>query len=273
MTYNEIGRRLYLPEEILTLPHDMILIFHKNLPVIPARMVKYFAAPEFRNGGTGKRRRLGFAAALLAALTLCLGMLLAGAGVMAAAMPRIGGMPRGGASQSDGPVSWPPAGRNRADRCVTCRPPGSNRGRACGAAGPARAASSSKSSKKPGRSGPAEVGGVCTKGPSPWQPKLKSRTTSRRPGPPPSPPTRRSRDGTIDAFLRQGANELGAALKAFPDSLQVDEPGAVFNPLYSDIAADRREASLPTPADLVESPAAAAQQQDQQQTQGRGISM
>jgi hypothetical protein len=48
------------------------------------------------------------------------------------------------------------------------------------------------------------------------------------------------RDGTVDAFLRQGANEIGAALKAFPDAVQVDEPGAVFNPLYSDIAADKR---------------------------------
>jgi hypothetical protein len=48
------------------------------------------------------------------------------------------------------------------------------------------------------------------------------------------------RDGAIDAFLRQGANEIGAALKAFPDAIQVDEPGAVFNPLYSDIAADKR---------------------------------
>ena len=46
--------------------------------------------------------------------------------------------------------------------------------------------------------------------------------------------------GELQAFFRQGANELGAALKAFPDSIQVDEPGQVFNPLYSDIAADKR---------------------------------
>jgi len=46
--------------------------------------------------------------------------------------------------------------------------------------------------------------------------------------------------GELQAFFRQGANEIGAALKAFPDSLQVDEPGQVFNPLYSDIAADKR---------------------------------
>ena len=83
-----------------------------------------------------------------------------------------------------------------------------------------------------------------------------------------------TRDGTIDAFLRQGVGELGNALVAFPNgSIQHDEPGAVFNPLYSDIAADKREANLPTPADLTESPAAAAEQQGQQPTQGHGISM
>ena len=66
--------------------------------------------------------------------------------------------------------------------------------------------------------------------------------------------------GEIQAFVRQGFNELGAATKAFPDSLQIDEPGAVFNPLYSDIAADKRSgihgpdeavtASLATPSQI-----------------------
>lgn len=67
------------------------------------------------------------------------------------------------------------------------------------------------------------------------------------------------RGGELQAAFRQGANELGAALKAFPDSLQIDEPGAVFNPLYSDIAADKRShmdgpdavaPSLPSPAEI-----------------------
>jgi hypothetical protein len=77
------------------------------------------------------------------------------------------------------------------------------------------------------------------------------------------------RDGAIDAFLRQGANEIGAALKAFPDAIQVDEPGAVFNPLYSDIAADKRAGlygsghtpsagtDLPSPSAIAEGNAAA----------------
>jgi hypothetical protein len=50
------------------------------------------------------------------------------------------------------------------------------------------------------------------------------------------------RDGTVDAFLRQGTKELAEAFgQMTPDSISVNEPGAVFNPLYSDIAADKRE--------------------------------
>jgi hypothetical protein len=66
--------------------------------------------------------------------------------------------------------------------------------------------------------------------------------------------------GELQAAFRQGFNEIGAALKPFPDSLQVDDPGQVFNPLYSDIAADKRAhgegpepmatAKLPTPGEL-----------------------
>jgi hypothetical protein len=40
--------------------------------------------------------------------------------------------------------------------------------------------------------------------------------------------------GELQAAFTQGANELGAALKAFPDSIQIDEPGTAFNPLYRD---------------------------------------
>jgi hypothetical protein len=58
-----------------------------------------------------------------------------------------------------------------------------------------------------------------------------------------------TRDGTIDAFLRQGARELGSALKAFPDTMQIDEAGAVFNPIYADRASQNR-ADHPSPGDL-----------------------
>jgi hypothetical protein len=65
--------------------------------------------------------------------------------------------------------------------------------------------------------------------------------------------------GELQAAFRQGFNEIGEALKAFPDALHVDEPGQVFNPLYSDIAADKRARAqepeptasrLPTPGEL-----------------------
>jgi hypothetical protein len=54
--------------------------------------------------------------------------------------------------------------------------------------------------------------------------------------------------GEIQAAFRQGADEIGVALKAFPDSIQVSEPGAVLSPLYSDIAADKRAALYGTDA-------------------------
>src|SRR5262245_46092767 len=46
-------------------------------------------------------------------------------------------------------------------------------------------------------------------------------------------------DGYIAAAVRQGFGELGEALKAFPDSIQVQEPGTIFNPTQGEIAADR----------------------------------
>jgi hypothetical protein len=48
-------------------------------------------------------------------------------------------------------------------------------------------------------------------------------------------------DGLLAAAARQGADELGAALKAFPDSIQVQEHGALWNPLQSEVAADRQQ--------------------------------
>jgi type IV secretion system protein VirD4 len=42
-----LGRRLLKPEEIIALPEDMALILHRNLPVIPATLPKYYNAPEF----------------------------------------------------------------------------------------------------------------------------------------------------------------------------------------------------------------------------------
>lgn len=46
-------------------------------------------------------------------------------------------------------------------------------------------------------------------------------------------------DGYLPAAVRQGADELGAALKAFPDSVQTQEHGTIFNPTQGEIARDR----------------------------------
>jgi type IV secretion system protein VirD4 len=67
---SEIARRLLKPEEVLRLPPDVCLIFHKHLPVCVGRLVKYFNAPEFARGGTAATRRMGIAAAGTAMFTL-----------------------------------------------------------------------------------------------------------------------------------------------------------------------------------------------------------
>ena len=72
-TTSDIARRLLKPEEILTLPKDVALIFHQNLPVVPARLIRYYNAPEFRRGRSGRQRGLGLAAGLMACLTFSAG--------------------------------------------------------------------------------------------------------------------------------------------------------------------------------------------------------
>jgi hypothetical protein len=50
--------------------------------------------------------------------------------------------------------------------------------------------------------------------------------------------------GTLMAAGRQGADEIGQALKAFPDSIQVQEPGTILNPTQGEIADSNRGGSL-----------------------------
>jgi hypothetical protein len=52
------------------------------------------------------------------------------------------------------------------------------------------------------------------------------------------------RDGTLEAAGRQGLDELGAALKAFPDSIQVQEAGTVFNPTPGEVQKSRDPETL-----------------------------
>jgi hypothetical protein len=61
-------------------------------------------------------------------------------------------------------------------------------------------------------------------------------------------------DGHLSAFGRQGADEIGQALKAFPESIQVQEVGAIFEPTQGEVAADRKESvfgnSLRSPSQI-----------------------
>lgn len=80
--------------------------------------------------------------------------------------------------------------------------------------------------------------------------------------------------GELQAAFYQGFDELGAALKAFPDSIQREEPGTAFNPLYRDRSGnDRRnvhggpaptkgeatvmnDQPMPTPSQIIDNPGA-----------------
>lgn len=49
-------------------------------------------------------------------------------------------------------------------------------------------------------------------------------------------------DGHLAAAGRQGIDELGAGLKALPDSIQAHETGTIWNPTQGEVAADRKAA-------------------------------
>jgi hypothetical protein len=62
-------------------------------------------------------------------------------------------------------------------------------------------------------------------------------------------------DGYLAAAGRQGAMELGVALKAFPDSISADEPGTLWNPTQGEIAADRKNSDMersPWPSEIAQ---------------------
>lgn len=68
-----------------------------------------------------------------------------------------------------------------------------------------------------------------------------------------------TKDGTLAAAGRQGVDELGMALKAFPDSIQSTVPGTIWNPTQGEIAANRSNqpagsnvhaSPLPSPSEI-----------------------
>jgi hypothetical protein len=80
-----------------------------------------------------------------------------------------------------------------------------------------------------------------------------------------------TRDGTIAAFLRQGADEMAVGLKAFPESISVEEPGSLLNPTQGEIAADRKPKPL-SPSEIARSkhPYTPEHTQDDDHKRGRG---
>ena len=65
-----------------------------------------------------------------------------------------------------------------------------------------------------------------------------------------------TKDGYLAAAGRQGASELGQAMKGFPDSIHAEEPGTIWNPTQGEIRAardigpTRKNPKLPSPSEV-----------------------
>ena len=57
------------------------------------------------------------------------------------------------------------------------------------------------------------------------------------------------KDGTIAAFARQGVDEIGMGLKAFPDSIQTYEMGTIWSPTPYEISKSRSHDEV-TPSEI-----------------------
>jgi type IV secretion system protein VirD4 len=77
INHSYTGRRLFKPEELMGLPEDVALIFHRNMPVIPARLLKYYNHPSFRKHGTGLQPGLGRAETQMVVSLLLVSILFA----------------------------------------------------------------------------------------------------------------------------------------------------------------------------------------------------
>ena len=91
---SEMARRLAKPEELLQL-NDTMIVFHRHLPVILAQPVKWFKAPEFRRGGTGRQGGLGLAGGVVAAAMLALSLAFGNLAAEVASMPPVTRGPMG----------------------------------------------------------------------------------------------------------------------------------------------------------------------------------
>lgn len=102
-TVSEIARRLLKPEEIMVLPEDTALIFHKNMSVLPVRLPRYFAAAEFKGRRCGRQRGLGLAASLMAGVTLLASLIFTSL-TTSIGTPRMPSLPSLPAMKREGPA-------------------------------------------------------------------------------------------------------------------------------------------------------------------------
>jgi len=73
LTLSETARRLFKPEEILLLPADLALLFHRNWPVMPLQLVGFFRIPNVMKFGSGREKPPGLIAAMMAFAAVLLG--------------------------------------------------------------------------------------------------------------------------------------------------------------------------------------------------------
>ena len=65
------------PSEVLVMPRDAMLLFHRNHPVIPLRLYKYFNVKRWETGGVGREGGAGLGSGMLAASLLVVGLMAA----------------------------------------------------------------------------------------------------------------------------------------------------------------------------------------------------
>ncbi|MHC5540895.1 hypothetical protein ACYOEI_21950 [Singulisphaera rosea] len=80
-------------------------------------------------------------------------------------------------------------------------------------------------------------------------------------------------DSFIQAAGRQGIDEIGMALKAFPDSIQAYEMGTIFSPTPYEVSKDRN-VEMPSLGEMVQEAQPYSPEQDlgieQERSHGRG---
>jgi type IV secretion system protein VirD4 len=288
----EASRQLLMPEEILTLDDSVGLLFHKNRPVIVCQLIKYYSdcrgeagAPDARMGCACPAWRCPWRHWPSPACSPCWSPICrcrnSRVRRLRAAITSLPPRTRGAARRVFPPVStatiqW---------RCRWSR--GGNRHASVEAGDPCPISGSLTLERRsimpePERSvergrdqDTGRYGGVLGVVLLPFEMfgnAVKAVVQAI------------TRDGTLEAFGRQGIDELGAALKAFPDSIQREETGTLWSPTQAEITASRRPdrhkgvySSLTPPAGWT--PAAESNQQqqsngqDKSKGQDQGMSM